>query len=235
MSSRGRCLPFIVCSAFLSTVPAFAVDGVIEINQARANAGNITAGDAPNFPVTIAASGSYRLTSDLTVPAGFDGIDVTASNVTLDLNGFNIVSLGGGVADGISLQSVQNVEIHNGTIRGFSRDGIFSNTLTLYIRTIGVRVLNNAVFGIDLEGQGNTVDRCAAINNNNAGIRVFDGSLVINTIARGHSSFGLILAGVGAGYGSCVLTGNNGGDANPQVSGGLQLGTNVCGTDTVCP
>ena len=31
--------------------PALAVDGVIEINQARAAAGNVTVGDAPGFPV----------------------------------------------------------------------------------------------------------------------------------------------------------------------------------------
>ena len=44
---------------------AFAVDGVIEINQARALAGGVL-GDAirdpPGFPVTIDRSGSYRLT-----------------------------------------------------------------------------------------------------------------------------------------------------------------------------
>jgi len=57
---------------------------------------------------------------------------------------------------------------------------------------------------------------------------------VINSIIRGNPSSGLTLVG-GSGYRSCVLTGNNGGDANAQVSGGFQLGTNVCGTDTTCP
>ncbi len=75
--------------------PAFAVDGVIEINQARATAGSVTAGDTPGFPVSINATGSYRLTGDLNVPAGLDGIDVNSDDVTLDLNGFNIVGGGG--------------------------------------------------------------------------------------------------------------------------------------------
>ena len=52
--------------------PALAVDGVIEINQARAMAGGITAGDNPGFPVNLTESGSYRLTSDLTVAPSFD-------------------------------------------------------------------------------------------------------------------------------------------------------------------
>ena len=46
------------------TVPAFAADGVIEINQARAKAGGVTPGDTPLFPVTISQPGSYRLTGN---------------------------------------------------------------------------------------------------------------------------------------------------------------------------
>jgi len=57
-----------------------------------------------------------------------------------------------------------------------------------------------------------------------------------NTSVGHATSFGLAL-GVGSGYGGNVLTDNNGpvGNNNAQVTGGLQIGTNVCGTDTVCP
>ena len=66
---------------------AVAVDGVIEINTAKALAGGVTTGDTPGFPVTISESGSYRLTGNLTVsggdPSTTSGIVVTASlNVT---------------------------------------------------------------------------------------------------------------------------------------------------------
>ena len=40
---------------------------------------------------------------------------------------------------------------------------------------------------------------------------------------------------IGTGYGKNVFTENNGGSANPQVSGGVDLGDNVCGTNTTCP
>jgi len=40
---------------------AMAVDGVIEINQSRVEAGGITGGDAANFPATLSESGSYVL------------------------------------------------------------------------------------------------------------------------------------------------------------------------------
>ena len=111
--------------------PAGASDGVIEINQARAMAGGITPDDFGGFPVTISASGSFRLTSDLTVAANFGAIYVTASDVTIDLNGFTIYGGGGSIADGISIPGVQNIEIKNGTIRGFSRNSIFSTTTTV--------------------------------------------------------------------------------------------------------
>jgi len=213
--------------------PAWAVDGVIEINQARVAAGGISSGDFGGFPATLSDRGSYRLTSDLNVPSGSEGISITSDDVTLDLNGFNVIGGGGSFADGIGIGGMKNVEVRNGTIRGFSRDGIFTNINTLYIRVLNVRTIGNAVYGMDLEGQANTVDGCTALNNN-IGIRTFEGSLIVNSVARGNTSFGLIPVG-NSGYRSNVLTSNNGGDANPQVSGGLQLGSNVCGTDLVCP
>jgi hypothetical protein len=230
---RRILLAFGATAALLAARPAPAVDGVIEINQARVMAGGISPGDIGGFPVTINAPGSYRLTSNLNGVANFNGIDVASDDVTLDLNGFTIVSGGGVITDGISVAGFKNVEIKNGTIRGFTRSGIFTNINTQYIRVVNVTAVGNSNFGIDLQGQGNIIDGCTALSNNN-GMRVFEGSLVIDSIVRGNPGSGLTLVG-GAGYRSCVLTQNNGGDANPQVSGGYQLGTNVCGTDTVCP
>ena len=61
-----------------------------QINQAQAMAGGITPGDTPGFPVRITVPGSYELTSNLEVPAGKAGIEIIASHVTLNLNGFLI-------------------------------------------------------------------------------------------------------------------------------------------------
>ena len=74
------------------STPAGAVDGVIEINQASALAGNVAIGDStPGFPVTLTAPGSYRLTSNLAVAnAATNVIEITGNDVTLDLNGFTI-------------------------------------------------------------------------------------------------------------------------------------------------
>ena len=129
-------LPALAALILLLTVPpARAVDGVIEINQARAMAGGVTPGDTPGWPVTISLAGSYRLTSnlDLGTAAGAENLTailINADDVSLDLNGFAIVgptvctytsSLactrtgnGYGVAGGTS----EGTRLANGTIRG---------------------------------------------------------------------------------------------------------------------
>jgi hypothetical protein len=83
----------------------------------------VTPGDDPGFPVTISQSGSYRLTGNLVVPAYVDGINVNASNVTLDLNGFSIIKTGNvkfefGIVP-FTITAINNVRVSNGTIAGF--------------------------------------------------------------------------------------------------------------------
>jgi hypothetical protein len=64
---------------------------ITQINQAHALAGSVTPGDPPGFPVTISLPGSYELTSNLEVPAASaHAIEITASHVTVNLNGFLI-------------------------------------------------------------------------------------------------------------------------------------------------
>ena len=80
----------------------YAVDGVVLIDQNHALAGNITPGDTPGFPVTISQPGSYKLSSNLTVPdADTTAIQITSNNVTLDLNGFT-ETIGGLVATSVT-------------------------------------------------------------------------------------------------------------------------------------
>ena len=105
--TKSICSLIAVCLSWLAS-PALAVDGVVEINQARAEAGGVTATDTPGFPVTIDQSGSYRLTGNLTVSsATTEAIEVRDDRVTIDLNGFSIVGPGSGASDGIDAQCCQ--------------------------------------------------------------------------------------------------------------------------------
>ena len=230
---KTRYIPTAVLALLLAT-PALAVDGVIEINQAKALAGGVSFSDNPGFPVTISQSGTFRLTSDLMVPGGVEGIQVLADHVTVDLNGFSLVGGGGAIADGIGISGHRNVEVRNGTIRTFSRAAVFGNLASYFARVVDVRAVSNFL-GIELQGQGSVVDGCTAAVNGSTGIRVTEGGLITRSVARGNLGYGLLVTAPGA-YGGNVVTGNNGGDGNPQVAGnGIQIAPNVCGTDTICP
>ena len=121
----------------LPAAPVLAVDGVIEINQARALAGGVSSGDGPGYPVTISDEGAYRLTGNLRPPAGpnVNAVEVDVNGVDLDLNGFviagdntctqtgvvpNLVTCNGtgNVSVLISGTATESVRIRNGTIAG---------------------------------------------------------------------------------------------------------------------
>lgn len=135
---------WIITPAILTalTVPLYAVDGVVLINQSTALAGNVTPGDAPGFPVTISVTGSYKLSGNLTVPdANTTAIQITADDVTIDLNGFSI--LGPTVCSGVPVTSCSpmgsgagilsqksNITLSNGKIRGMgSQESICPETI----------------------------------------------------------------------------------------------------------
>ncbi len=132
----------------LSVMPVLMLSGTagavgpVSITQAGALAGGITPGDTPGFPVTISEPGSYRLDSNLvltTAKAGTSAVTITANDVTLDLNGFQIDggarclegamygnSCSGPISGMYLVHSQGNgVTIRNGSIRGSSGAGVF--------------------------------------------------------------------------------------------------------------
>jgi|JI10StandDraft_1071094.scaffolds.fasta_scaffold03105_5 hypothetical protein len=130
----------LLAAVCLVPLTAGAVDGVIEINHARALAGGVTPGDAPGYPVTITQAGSYRLTGNLTQPdPNIVVVHVTAEGVTLDLNGFAIKGsancryLGGanltcdvplaGNGHGV-LAEADGVNVTNGSVIGMGGSGL---------------------------------------------------------------------------------------------------------------
>lgn len=124
------------------SLPAGAVDGAIEINQARALAGGVTTSDAPGFPVSLLQSGSYVLTGNLTVPdANTNAIEVFADNATIDFAGFGIYGpafcvenagavscSNGGTGVGVLATTFPNeadgTVVKNGTISGMGDYGV---------------------------------------------------------------------------------------------------------------
>ncbi len=152
-----------------------AVDGVIEINQARVNAGGITPNDTPGFPVTIdfapasfSSSTSFRLTGSLSVGCGSDlnknAIEINWPGITVDLNGFSIIGCGA-TSGGNGLSStfgIDDITVINGEIAGFKR-------------------------GIDIKGRA-VIKMVKAINNNKGGIYTGGESIVTGSVARNNGA-----------------------------------------------
>jgi hypothetical protein len=222
----------------LAARSTYAVDGVVLIDEAAVLAGGITPADGPGYPVTISEPGSYRLSENLKVPAGVSGFWIETDDATLDLNGFTILGAGpgSGFADGIFIFG-NNVEVRRGTVREFGRHGIFSRNAGKCFDCIdaeGVRIVDVRAIGNRLESQGGLVEGCSAHTNGNAGINgQGNGTLVKNSVARNNKTYGFI-GSSNTGLRSNVATANNGGDLNPQMLGGVNLGENLCGT-AVCP
>ena len=176
-----------VCAIILSgfTTNAFAIDGTVLIDQTRALAGSVTPGDSPGFPVTISRPGSYRLSSNLNVPADAAGIVIFASGVTIDLNGFQMI--GSGAGTGISaLQARRAVVVRNGSVTNFERG--------IDIKGMGSEVRDVIAFGnvsVALEiGPGALVSGNRAFGNG-AGIRVESSSIVTGNAVLFNAGFGL--------------------------------------------
>lgn len=149
--------------------PAAAVDGVVEINQASAEAG-VTLGDAPGFPVTLMLRGSYRLTGELNVPADTSGIVIQNDSVHIDLNGFAIVGGGGVSGDGIATVTgaPRDCRVSNGTVRNMARDGL---RLGEHALVEDVMALDNGGDGIEA-GESGTVRRSTSTGNGGVGILI---------------------------------------------------------------
>lgn len=195
---------------------AYAADGAIEISQST----------------TITAPGSYVLINDIT--ASGTVLQINAPDVTLDLNGFTISQDGGRRADGIFLgANARNVEIRNGTVRGFGRHGIFALSPAVGLRVINMRSVENGFFGLNIESPNALVQGCTLSDNGSLGASVRSGSLVVDNVITSNGAFGL--AGVGAiGYGRNVFFDNNG--SGLQVSSQpVEIAPNLCGTNTICP
>jgi hypothetical protein len=189
-----------------------AADGTRLIDQSRALAGGLTPGDAAGFPVTISQAGSYRLSGNLTVPdANTTAIEITAENVSLDLNGFSI--LGPTVCSGIPIScaplgvgvgvlSTQSYTgVRNGIVRGMGSDA--------------VRLLRLPGGGAS---QGHVVSDLQVAGNGGDGISM-SGGIARQSVVRRNGGRGVVMD-------SGLITGN-------QISQNGSTGARISGTGMV--
>jgi parallel beta-helix repeat protein len=171
----------------------------------------------------ITQPGSYYLTGNVTT-AKENGISIRASDVTLDLNGFEIRST-------VRFTSENGVEINaarctvkNGRISGWGygvrnepaegREGTTLLQLTLSDNQIGVLIFTPAA----------RIDGCTALNNFGNGITAGASALVRNCVSRGNSSG--ISVGVGSNVTHCTATENR----VDGINGGSDVTIESCTT-----
>lgn len=145
-----------------------------------------------SLPYPINESGSYILDETLTHTNRYtNAIEVNADNVTIDLAGYSIIgpSSTSGTSNGIHMNGRKNVEIRNGTITRFGKNGIYEENGDVAVghRVISVRIISNGGSGINLNGANHTVKDC---------------TVSLNGLAEGDW-----WAGISCGY-ACSVTGN---------------------------
>ncbi|MGB8681488.1 MAG: NosD domain-containing protein [Candidatus Binatus sp.] len=213
---------FAAVTMLVFAASAGAADGTIEINQAKvlANGG---------FPYTI-GTGSYRLTGNLTVPSGTNGINVNAANVTIDLNGFSIIgpltTLTSATPIGIDAFEIL-VTVENGIVTGFGTGvevgggGIIRN-VHVDGNFNGIEASNNSV-----------VTGCTANNGNVGGTGI---ACAATCTISGNTANGDGAGGITCGGDACVISGNTASDDGVGIhckgSGCLISGNTVTSAGT---
>ena len=222
--------------------PVYAQGGQVrEIGLAPASKSSDTAVQTSSvvlpFPISITEPGNYRLNTNLS-GGGRGAISIESSDVTLDLNGFSVTAIG----NVIVATGFNNVAILNGTIGGGEEAIIAgSNCRVEKLRIAGGAdgmslgtnciVKDNTVqaahTGIVCSGcvvSGNTVSTISDV-----AIGVANSSLVVGNTATSTGNIALV-ADDTTGYAQNVLHGNQ-----ADVSGGVQIGQNLCVTSKICP
>lgn len=163
-----------------------------------------TPGDA-NAVYRITQPGSYYLTGNITGAAGKHGIKVVASNVSIDLMGFEIVGTPASL-DGVSSDGnfVRAVTVANGGIRDWGQHGV--SLAGFYHRAFGVAVSGCGQSGISLALNA-TFEHCRASGCGTQGFKATDNAVFCSCSAHSNTQPGFE-AGAGAVAKSCISQGN---------------------------
>lgn len=153
-----------------------------------------TPGDADSV-YKITAPGSYYLTGNVTGQGGKHGIEIDADGVAVDLMGFDLEGVPGSI-NGVSttVAGHSNIEIRNGSLRGWGLDGIdLATSSASSVRVESIRSFANTRNGINVAA-GSSISSCISEGNFGNGIAVGDGSTVIGCVSRSSGVIGILTA-----------------------------------------
>ena len=166
---------------------------------------------ADDLPLVITESGSYYLAENITFSTpDINGITITASDVTIDLNGFTLkgpgtastwVDTGHGITVDSNLRT--RITILNGSVVNWA-SGIQLITTGVQIRDI--KASGNPAHGIGLGGRS-IIERCVTNGNGSVGIYTTNDSLVKDCVSMANSASYMTVSfgkGIEVGSGSVV-------------------------------
>jgi parallel beta-helix repeat protein len=188
------------------------------------------------LPFTINSSGSYYVVTNLISPGSGSGITITASNVTLDLNGF-VLQGAPNSSYGILVNGGETVTIRNGALTGWAISALNTQSDPTGLVVERVRAYANSK-GFNITCTGFTVRDCVCEGNNSDGIYAAgsSGSSAGGTIS-GCTLAGNKNAGLQCYYGTvkdCMIISNS--NAGMFVQYSQVSGCNIqgCGTNSSC-
>jgi hypothetical protein len=164
-----------------------------------------------SFPIVINQPGSYYLAENITGVSGQNGIQISSSNVTLDLQGQTLRGVPGSTSGIVVSGLLENVVIRNGVVTAWGGYGIDANTashgeiadvISSKNALAGIRfgleysvlrdcqAFGNGDTGATVSGNWNLITRCAFDNNDTQGLKVSGTTnRVLDNVADGNGSF----------------------------------------------
>jgi parallel beta helix pectate lyase-like protein len=145
----------------------------------------------------ITGRGSYYLTNDIEGQTGVHGIEISASDVTLDLNGFTVIGRTGTldgirVVEGAGGTSRRNITIMNGTVERWDGNGIDAR-LANSSQFRNLRLDDNEEEGLEV-GEDCLVQGCTVTVSGTSGIKAEADCVIRDCVTNGN---GTVSAGNG--------------------------------------
>jgi parallel beta-helix repeat protein len=187
------------------------------------------------LPVAIDESGSYVLNGNLVCTAcdsDDSGITVNVSNVTIDLQGFELAG-NGQSGNGIWVPTgTHNLTVRNGTIRDWGWAGIDMDAFTTGLVVDEVHFLNNVGDGL-LAGNQSRITNCRVVSSQSTfGIGIGIGSGIVKGCIVHKYSGGISVGAGGAIIEDCVVTGAGGGSGIYLSDDAVVRGCNVSNNES---
>lgn len=206
------CLAIVVAGAWLASAGDLnpppgpvspTMKTMIEVEPRIAVNETNTPGDDDSL-FRITQPGSYYLAGNVTGESGKSGIEIAASDVTLDLNGFALIGVSG-TLKGISAGG-SRLSIFNGTIRNWDGGGVSgASARSLFAH---LRVSDNGSNGL-LVGEHCIIVDCTAAWNAGWGFQTSDYTVVERCTAEANGIGGFRGTGFCV-FKKCIAANNNG-------------------------